>query len=974
MHQGNKKTILDFFKKENKNNGSQNNLNDSISETSNLPTNELSDTKVYLTNKNDNNHGIVNTNKRYKSRSLVHSTDSSSLNISESDLVSIPSNSQEKIPSQDIINKNKLKLVNFDGEIKKIKSSKIINDFLNADPFELESQGIPTENSQLDCIKQEDRYEFLIDIKDKNGKRKGEEGYDPSKLYIPERYYKKFTPFEKQFWDVKSENYDTVIFFKKGKFYELYEDDAEIASRFFDLRVTERVNMKMAGFPESSYEVWASKFLSHGYKIGKVEQIENSIGKRLREQNSKKDKIISRELVEIVTQGTIYNSESILGTFPLYLSVLVENKSCHKSDNCINSLHFSILLYDSSINKIFIDTLCETEDLSALKTIFAQNNIRELITDLKMVIPKEIIRIAPIKNKIASERRFEFSNDDEFLCYTYLFNYMKLLKRQDAINNAACLKIETNMNFMNLDGSTLNNLDILTNNYNETTDYSLFKSINYCMTPFGQRLLKRWIASPLTNLSKIKERRDCALLFINACEDLYLLFKDLNDVERYHGRLGNTNPSFKDVALFHKSLIKIKTLLKTLLNFFESQTLEEDNLVECATNLINNSKKYYNLILNISSEFDSNYKIMESEILPGNKNDELILLNNELNFIRSRLDSYLNDLKISTGCSNLCYKSIGKELFQVEAPSNLKMPTGFYTVSVTKNAARFYSKDLKDMVTEYAEAEEKIFQSQNSILRKVVDFFKPYSMDMSEIITFISTLDCYMSFAKFNKIHRTIPPVFTDTLKLVKFGNPVYSDYIRNDFLPECRTTLITGPNMGGKSTFLRSICLNIILAQMGMGVIAEYMSLPIFDKIYTRIGASDSLAKGESTFMIELNEMSKILNSSTQKSLVIIDELGRGTSTRDGEAIARAVLDYMKKIGCYTLFSTHYHKLVESYTGVDKAYVKYKLENDNIVFLYKLEQGVCNNSHGLYIAKLAGVPEIIVKRAVEIREKFLNK
>lgn len=830
--------------------------------------------------------------------------------------------------------------------------SRIISSYLDEAPLELGS-----ESADPDAQPHEERYEFLIDVKDKNGVRRGEEGYDCTTLHIPSKYYNKFTPFEKQFWDIKSQHYDTVVFFKKGKFYELYEDDAVLASKLFDLRVADRVNMKMAGVPESSYESWAAKFVAHGYKIGRVDQSENAMGKKIREQNGKKDKIINRELKEIVTVGTAYNLEYTGTCFPFYLAVLIQHEKCNAKE-CTGPMHFSILLYDASINKIFANSFCDSYDCSQLKTVFVQNDIKELITSTKIQLRREVIIHAPDSTEVVSDKRDRFDLDEEYLCFTYLHNFMKALHREHTLESAVISNSKDGSDFMSLDGSTLVNLDILYNSYDNTETHSLFNSINYCTTPFGQRLLRKWIVSPLRNIQMVTDRRKLAEVLSGGNSELTQGLKSLGDIERYYGKLGGCNPSFKDLRSFINSLERVCPVLDIL-----KQILPQSHQA------INETHR--NAVHAVLEQFKSTYVLSETDVLPGNENEELFILNRKQDRIHDKLRDFLNKLKEATGYSDLCYKSIGKEVYQVETSSSHSMPAGFYLVSSTKAQKRYYSSALKSIINEYEEGEERIFQSKGSILRRAIDSLKTFSFDLHRAIDYLASIDCLVSFSIFNRQVATAAPEFGERLELVDFTNPVYPDYIKNTFSPKHGITLVTGPNMGGKSTFLRSICLNIILAQMGMNVMCASMTLPMFDRIFTRIGASDSLARGESTFMVEMNEASKILNQSTRQSFVIMDELGRGTSTRDGEAIARAVLDYLQTIGCTCLFSTHYHKLVEEYDGADKAYVKCKLEKEDITFLYKVQEGVSGDSYGLYVARMAGIPEEIVTKAFKIRKEI---
>jgi len=498
----------------------------------------------------------------------------------------------------------------------------------------------------------------------------------------------------------------------------------------------------------------------------------------------------------------------------------------------------------------------------------------------------------------------------------------------------------------------------------------LYKTVNHCTTPFGQRLLKRWLINPLTSVEKILARRSRAALFSG--RDLAALTEALQrigDAERYAGRLSNPNPSFKDLLSFMRSLQSCGAFLEGLREFIGDSA---DSLVGAAVI----SAHIANLDGFVEG-FGAKYTVGDSEVKPGSKNDELSGLAQRRGEIEASIGKYLADLKTQHGLDMLTYKSINKDLFQVEAPASVKLPPEFYVVSSTKTYRRYYSPVLKARVTDLQETEERIFQAKGNLFRKAVEFIFPYRTAIYSIIGFIAEVDCYISFAVFNTIGDSCVPEFVGAAEdLAASGcrSPIFPSFIKNDFRPARRITLITGPNMGGKSTFLRSICLNIILAQVGMNATCTRLQMPVFDQIFTRIGASDSLARGESTFMMELNEASRIMRHATGRSFVIMDELGRGTSTEDGDAIARAVLNYIRAAGCYTLFSTHYHRLVAEYEDVDKAYVDCAIDGGDIVFLYKIREGVCLDSHGLHVARMAGVPEAVIRRASAIRDGIVDR
>ncbi|TBU06836.1 DNA mismatch repair protein MutS, partial [Hamiltosporidium magnivora] len=877
------------------------------------------------------------------------------------------------------------------------------------------------ESSQIDP----ERFSFLVDLRDKNMIRKGEPGYDPSTLYIPEVYFKKFTPFEKQYWNIKKEYFDTIVCFKKGKFYELYENDAEIGAKYFDLKITDRVNMKMVGFPEKSFDHWASKFLEKGFKIARVDQKENMIGKNMREREaetnkeSKKsqEKIIHRELKEIITQGTVYNPEHLKSCFSIYTAALKIDYESMDLENQNKIISVSLILYDASINSVFYATFNETEDFSNLKTIFAKYEIKEVITDVNLKLDEPVIIIKPIKGNSDIKNKFKFSNEREYGCFMYLSNYMEYLKRGDFSENVNIVKLnEKSGGFLVLDSITLKNLEILRNNYDMTVDKSLFSAVNYCATPGGIRMLRKWILNPLRNYEEILKRQNITI-FLNLIDfdQIYMKIKSFVDMERIIGKLFCGNSFIGDLVKFLNNLkfcCEIVEDLKTKIikfsekyrkenpsfyNYFIKSTKEEiDAKAEESIDLLNISDnfsiedsfnrdergclEFYNLLKSFPSVkeilevFYKNYCIKNEEISPGElKNDEICDLIEEMNLLENQLDENLQKEKLKLRCADLCYKNIGKEIFQIEVPNSVKIPENYILISSSKNFKRFYTLELKNMVINYMELEERIFQSRGSLLKRAVDSIAKYSNVFYQATSIISHIDCYFSFSKFSKIFKDFNfPFLGSKLDFLNMKNPIYTNYIPNDLcLQNERVMVLTGPNMGGKSTFLRSVCLNILLAHIGLKVACEKMEFVIFDRIFTRIGASDDLSKGKSTFMVELSETAKILNESTINSFVIIDELGRGTSTIDGEKIATMVLKYLRNKNIHTLFSTHYHKMIENISLIKKSYMKAVVDSKDIVFTYKLCDGICYDSHGISVAKMAGVPDIIIEKALEYKKEL---
>ncbi|KAK6089201.1 hypothetical protein P3W45_001828, partial [Vairimorpha bombi] len=835
--------------------------------------------------------------------------------------------------------------------------------------------------SKSDSNKKELRYDFLVNIKDKFGRRIDDKDYDSSTLLITEKQLEKLTPFEQQFWRIKKDYWDTIVFFKKGKFYELYENDADVASKLFNFRITDRVNMRMAGFPESTLDDWICKFLDAGYKIARVDQAENMIAKKIREKGSNKDKIIKRELKEIITQGTIYDLNHIKNNNSVYTIVVRENLFCSTDDKCGMAVHFSIILFDACTLKIFYKTFCDDKFYNKLRNLFIKYNIKECISKKKYNFIINYVKVDESKNT----SKFEIFSDEENECYGYLYNYLKYLKREIILSKCSINKLENIELRMILDSSTIINMDLINDDHNKT----LFDSINFCSTPFGQRRLKNWMLSPLTSIKCISERQRLSKGFdsINI-QSLITDFKSLGDLERLFSKLRSGNYKFRDLKMYLDKLESILKIYKNIENLYLEKFCKDDIIFDPSNESIQ-WISHFEEILDINPKmipklsllrelhlfienYELKYHIIKDEIVPGkNNSEELTSLIDQKDILLKKFDDYLVSQKVICKNDSIVYKNIGKEIFQMDIPKNVKVPDDYFLVSATKTTNRYYTMKLKELISEYVELEERIFQSQGTLLNRAVDSLLESESLMFRIINDLSNIDCLISFSLFNRQIQGCVPEVSSQVEIKDLGNPIYKDYVTNDYIEDKKILILTGSNMAGKSTFMRSFCLNIILFQMGLNVMATKFKCPLFDKLFSRIGASDNLVRGESTFMIELLETSNILKNATSKSFVIMDELGRGTSTRDGECIAFSVLNKLKTIGCRVLFSTHYHNLISDNLDYSLGYMDTRIQERDVIFLYKLVKGVCTDSNGIYVAKLAGVPDNVISLASSYKEEI---
>ncbi|KAI9298967.1 DNA mismatch repair protein Msh6 [Neoconidiobolus thromboides FSU 785] len=863
----------------------------------------------------------------------------------------------------------------------------------------------------------EERYPWLVNVLDANKNPPDHPDYDIRTLYIPQSAWNKFTPFERQFWEIKSTHYDTVVFFKKGKFYELYEDDAIIGHQKFDLKVTDRVNMKMAGFPEGNFEFWAGKFIAQGYKVAKVDQMESAVGKTLREKENKGRKtenVIRRELTSILTKGTLVDSNMIRND---------ESNYCLALKQVNNS--FGVALVDTSMAEFRIGAIYDDAQLSKLETFFLQYKPKEIVYE-KGRITNSVLKLLKLylpdvlKNPIAPELEFYdhtntlmeikrnqyFGTEDvtqwplalneimkdqlslsAFGGLTYYLQTLKLDKDLISLKNIHTLQDKWSKNTLLLDGQTLINLQILENS-DEGKEGTLFNLINHAVTPSGKRLVKLWICHPLRDINLINQRLDAIQCIMDDME-----------IQEFSKRLVGIPDLERILSRIHAGSINIKQLLTVIKAFKEIQLIfnELKPLLTNSQSLL--LKKIVNDFPDLTEKlsyfelgFDHELAIKEGIVVPfAGVEQKYDNIENKIKEVETQFQVYLNEQKKALKNQKLVYKDINREVCLIEAPADLKIPNNWIKVSQTKAVKRYRTPFTIKLVKEYEETKEIRTGILKEIQREVLFKFDQNYKTWMKAVNALSTLDAIFSFYKAAILigEPCTRPKFKDPatsdshFKLVNARHPCLfqsTDFIPNDVKlggSDPNVLLLTGPNMGGKSTILRQICIIIIMAQVGCFVPAEYCELTPFDSIFTRIGANDNILAGQSTFMVELSETSRILKEATKNSLIILDELGRGTSTFDGYSIAYSVLYYLlQKIQCLGLFSTHYHMLTNEFINYPKIKMMHMdclvLPNSNKVqFLYKLKQGVCNKSYGMNVASMAGIPDLVIQLAEKKANEF---
>ncbi|KAK1221756.1 DNA mismatch repair protein msh6 [Marasmius sp. AFHP31] len=920
----------------------------------------------------------------------------------------------------------------------------------------------------------ESPYSFLLDVKDKDGRRPGDPKYDPRTLYVPPKVWKEFTPFEKQFWEIKQNHYDTVLFFQKGKFFELYEDDARIGHREFDLKLTERVKMCMVGVPEMSFNFWAAKFLGKGYKVGRVDQAETALGAEMRVASDKKsgkakatekDKIVRRELHKVYTNGTLVDGEMITDDEAGHCISVREIESEDGSSNV-----FGVCVLDCSTSQfdlsVFQDDICRTK----LETLMRQVRPKELLFTkgnltvsttrlLKLILPaacqwtglREVegldyeATLEELRNRYP--RGEEEMDDSAVLPGSVPQPIRDIADSKCAIEALGSMiwylqqlnidkDILTMKNFniydpmkkgegLVLDGQTLAHIEVLLNNEG-TEDGSLLKLLSRCSTPFGKRLFRIWLCMPLRNATDINARLDAVEDLMNhpTFESAFMaIAKGLPDLERVVSRVHAKNCKVKDFlnVLSVGKLLKLSVGLTLIgLQAFEKLSKGLGSLADESESF--NSKTILGLlrsapdlspnIRNIQSMYERPTSDKDlNELTPREGKDEQYdLVMDEINQLERSLNKELKRMEKSLGCSlDWWHSAVGtKEIYLVETSANQKQipkewtknsgtKVGIYfSLSPTSNLTlafkaktRWIVPSLQKDVRALKEARERRSAAIKTFKYRLYDEFDADRAVWLRTVRVFAELDCLLSLAKSSIAigEPSCRPIFAEgDVAFLEFKNLRHPNIASlKDFIPNTvhlggkagRIALLTGPNMAGKSTVMRMTATGVIMAQLGMFVPAEEARLCPVDSILTRMGAYDNMFSNSSTFKVELDECCKILRDATAKSLVILDELGRGTSTYDGMAIAGAVLH---QLATFTLplafFATHYGSLTDDFAyhpNIRNMHMATSVDDERreIVFLYKLVEGIATSSFGTHVANLAGVPLDVVDRAQVISETF---
>lgn len=801
-----------------------------------------------------------------------------------------------------------------------------------------------------------------------------------------------YTPMMHQYLELKEKNPDCILFFRLGDFYEMFFDDAKTASRELEIVMTKRDcgdNKKcaMCGVPHHVADIYISKLVSKGYKVAICEQMEDpKLVKGL----------LKRDIIRIITPGTVVNSESIdhdSNNFLMSIVFMNKNYGICYCDITTGEIKFTEIPYSGNqVN----DLENEIARIQPVEIIYDEENIDEKI----IKILKDQYQITFTRNSMVGkdntlERLQEYIQTDSLkeyrskeaallslkfiLEFVYMYQEDKLLHLEDP-------SFYEYKEYLDIDAHSIINLEILKNLYTKTKKGSLFEVLDDTQTSMGSRLLRSYLERPLMNRKQILFRQGYVAAFFKNQElngNLQDILKDIYDLERIIGKLAYSKANGRDL-LSLKNSISLLPPLKDLLIESQSSLLEEIG------RKMDTLHDLYQLIESSIAE-EPPINITEGNLIKDGFNQKLDQIRNNKVEGQKRLIDFEKREKERLNIKNLKIifnKKLGY-FIDITKSHLSKVPEEYIKKQTLTNSDRFITSELLtiqsmilDSETEIAELEYNIFNSiREDVLAKMHRIKKT-----SEIVSFLDVSSALASIAKKNNY---IKPQLNNVgiIDIVDSRHPVVEESIgKENFIANNITIgngrdniqIITGPNMSGKSTYLRQIALIIVMAQIGSFVPCETANISIVDKIFTRIGASDNLYSGESTFMVEMNEMSNIIRNATKDSLLVLDEVGRGTSTFDGLSIAWAILEYIsKKIKAKTLFATHYHELTDL-EHILKNVVNLKIQieeyKDEIIFLRKIIKGKSDKSYGIEVAKLAGLPTVIIKRAKELLNNIEEK
>ena len=796
------------------------------------------------------------------------------------------------------------------------------------------------------------------------------------------------TPLMKQYKEIKSNFEDSILFFRLGDFYEMFFEDAVKASKELGLTLTSRnkeknADVPLAGIPFHSADSYITKLVSKGYKVAICEQTEDP---------KMAKGIVKREVVKIITPGTVVDVEAL--------------------DAKSNNYLMSILKVENKLGVAYIDI---TTGEFKVTEVEKDDDFVKLFNEVNKIEPKEVLVTEDFYGEIKEKLDDFLQKNDSVVTFVnkvrdsakYLMEYFEIVSLESygikdkkgiigaaamALDYVATMQVEHELtvekiefvnisNYAEINAITSRNLELLKNQREKTVYGSLLWVLDECKTSIGTRLLKRFINNPLLNIDKIKKRQEDVQYFIDNIlirEDLREKLEDIYDLERLLGKIIFGSENGKDLTALKKTIKSAVEIMKILENTDFFKSIDVNILFEC-----------YKIIDDSINE-DAPFSVREGGIIKSGYSQELDEIRNIMNSGKDFLLDIEQREREATGIRNMKIKFNKVFGYFIEiTKSNLNMvPEHYIRKQTLSNSERYITPELKKYEDTIINSKAKIEDLEYHLFKEVSRKVKEHRKILSKLAERLAYIDVMVSFAVNAIENDYVKPEMSEeySFEIVDGRHPVVekligrTDYVSNDtiFTEKESFVVLTGPNMSGKSTYMKQIALISIMAQIGSFVPAGKARLSIIDKYLTRIGASDDILTGQSTFMVEMSEVSNILNNATEKSLIILDEVGRGTSTTDGVSIATAISMYIHdKIGAKTVFATHYHELTDLENKFSHI-VNYRIEVDEkqgkVMFLRNIVKGGADKSYGIEVAKLAGLPKEILVESRKILKRLEQK
>lgn len=778
------------------------------------------------------------------------------------------------------------------------------------------------------------------------------------------------TPAMKQFYDIKDQYPDSILFFRMGDFYEMFGDDALTASKILGIALTCRNKssdnqIPLCGIPYHSYMPYLVKLLKAGKKVAICEQLEDP--KLVKG-------VVKRGVTRVVTPATALEDEANI-TF---------------DNNFLISMYAELdMVYIAACDVTTGETYLKKIPADSIDNALLSMDAKEIISNIEIDmdnIPITIRNAGKVYNtclnkvlthyNVTSEKALFIEDKGYIWAISMALDYLDDLILTTKLMLPVTLNNDDNLIIDNVAATTL---ELVTSNAGN--DNTLFHVLNKTSTPMGARFLKNTLIRPLRNIHYINRRLNITEYFVNNGDFLSTinaLLSNVFDIERITSRLISGRATPKDLIWLKLSIQNIPELdamLKSVPNVFNEFVLDSQ-------------EDLYNLIEKAIID-EPPVNIKEGGIIKSGYNNHIDELRDIKHNGKNKIAEIEERERKATGISQLKigYNKVFGYYFEVSRANSLKMPSYFERKQTLANSERYITEELRELENNILNAEEKLADIEYALFQDIRKYAAGEADKLRKVAKLIAELDCITAFANISIKNNYVKPTILEngTLNIKNGRHPVVEHKSKNPFIPndyildnkENRLLIITGPNMSGKSTYLRSCALISLMAHCGCFVPAEMAEIPLLDRIFTRVGASDNLSKGESTFMVEMVETANILQNATSKSLIILDEIGRGTSTFDGISIAWAVAEYiLNSVGAKTLFATHYFELTEigeKGSGARNYTVSVEEWNNEVIFLRKVVQGMADKSYGIYVGEMAGLPKDVIERANQVLHDLEN-